>query len=161
MDINPLDIAIHIVNILVLFLILRTLLYKPVVKFMAARTERVRSELVSSAKERASASEMKAQYEQKLASADDRAHEQAIEIVQKANAEAAVIIDNANARAQEIICEAQDEARAQKEEAIKELQQEISGISIDIAEKILAREISEEDNRAIAESFFKKRVKHL
>ena len=44
MDIHPVDIVIHIVNIVVLFVVLRILLYKPVKKFMQAREDRLKAD---------------------------------------------------------------------------------------------------------------------
>lgn len=161
MDLNPLDIVIHVINIVVLFLILRTLLYKPVAKFMASRTERVKGELDAVAKKQQQADEMKAEYEAKLSSAESDAGEKAKEIIKKANSDAGAIIDSANAKADEITGEAREKADAQMNSVLSEMQGEISDISIDIAKEILRREVNEADNRAIADSFFKKRVKHL
>ena len=43
MELYPIDLAIHIVNLVVLFLILKTLLFQPVRKFMAAREAQIQS----------------------------------------------------------------------------------------------------------------------
>ena len=41
MELYPIDIAIHLVNIGVLYVLLRVLVWKPVVAFMAAREARI------------------------------------------------------------------------------------------------------------------------
>ena len=50
MEINILDIIIHLINIFVLFIILRFLVYKPVSKFMRDRTKRVSDEMENAEK---------------------------------------------------------------------------------------------------------------
>ncbi len=45
MNLNPSDIALHLVNIVVLYALLRLLIYKPVRKFMDARAAKVRAQL--------------------------------------------------------------------------------------------------------------------
>ena len=45
MELYPIDIAIHLVNIIVLYILLRLLLWKPVRKFMAAREARVQADM--------------------------------------------------------------------------------------------------------------------
>ena len=45
MELYPIDIAIHLVNILVLYILLRVLIWKPVHKFMLGREERVAAQM--------------------------------------------------------------------------------------------------------------------
>ena len=71
MDIHPVDIVIHIVNIVVLFVVLRILLYKPVKKFMQAREDRLKAEKQEVIDSRAETEELKKQYEEKLADAQN------------------------------------------------------------------------------------------
>ena len=59
MDIHPVDIVIHILNIIVLFFVLRILLYKPVKKFMQAREDRIKAEKQEIADSRAEIDELK------------------------------------------------------------------------------------------------------
>ena len=73
MDIHPVDIVIHIVNIVVLFVVLRILLYKPVKKFMQAREDRLKAEKQEVIDSRAETEELKKQYEEKLADAQNEA----------------------------------------------------------------------------------------
>ena len=42
MEIYPIDIAIHLVNIAILYIILRVLVWNPVSSFMKQRSDRVR-----------------------------------------------------------------------------------------------------------------------
>ena len=45
MDINFLDVLLHIANIVILYVLLRFILYKPIQKFMKARSERIQNQM--------------------------------------------------------------------------------------------------------------------
>ena len=45
MEIYPLDIVIHTINIVIFYLILRLLLFKPIRKFMSQREQRIQSQM--------------------------------------------------------------------------------------------------------------------
>ena len=45
MELYPIDIAIHVVNIIILYVILRALLWKPVKAFMADREARIKDQM--------------------------------------------------------------------------------------------------------------------
>ena len=65
----PIDIVLNLLNIVLLFLLVRTLVYKPVRRFMDARTERVNAAAAEAAEKAADADARKAQYDEKLAAA--------------------------------------------------------------------------------------------
>ena len=69
MELYPIDIAIHLLNIIVLYVLLRLLVWKPVRKFMAGREERIQSQLDAAAKAQADAQASQTEYKQKLAAA--------------------------------------------------------------------------------------------
>lgn len=78
--------AIMWVNVLILTVVLAFLLYKPVKKFMAARSERIKGEIEAARAEREEAMELKEQYELLLADIESerekvlrKAHKKAVE----------------------------------------------------------------------------------
>ena len=154
MDINPLDIVIHIINIVVLFVILRVLLYKPVSKFMQKRAERVQAELDAAKKDQQTAEELKQKYSASLQSAQAEASEQAAQIIQKANSEANEIVAAAQKEAERIVAEAGKKAEENRKKTLASAREDMKALSLAMAEKILAREVNEADNRKIIDAFF-------
>lgn len=154
MDINPLDIVIHIINIVVLFVILRVLLYKPVSKFMQKRAERVQAELDAAKKDQQTAEELKQKYNASLQSAQAEASEQAAQIIQKANSEANDIVAAAQKEAERIVAEAGKKAEENRKKTLASAREDMKALSLAMAEKILAREVNEADNRKIIDAFF-------
>lgn len=154
MDINPLDIVIHIINIVVLFVILRALLYKPVSKFMQKRAERVQAELDAAKKDQQTAEELKQKYSASLQSAQAEASEQAAQIIQKASSEANDIVAAAQKEAERIVAEAGKKAEENRKKTLASAREDMKALSLAMAEKILAREVNEADNRKIIDAFF-------
>ena len=66
MELYPIDIAIHLVNILVLYILLRVLIWKPVHKFMLGREERVAAQMEQAKALQAEAEKIKADYDARL-----------------------------------------------------------------------------------------------
>ena len=69
MEIYPLDLAIHVVNIIVLYVLLRLLLFKPVKKYMEKRQEKIDTQMTEAAAAKKDAEKIKAEYDDKLANA--------------------------------------------------------------------------------------------
>ena len=73
-----------IINLLVLYLLLKKFLFKPVCKMMDERSAKIQSDLDGAAQAKADAEKIKADYEAEIADA----HSQAVEITNKAKAQA-------------------------------------------------------------------------
>lgn len=155
MNLNPADIVLHLVNILVLYALLRLLLYRPVRKFMDARSSRVQAQLDEAAAINAKAKESQTEYARRLAAVEEEAHDKLIESNRAAGEAAAAIAASAKAEAQTILDKAQAEADQQRLDIQRQVRPQIAGMAVEIAEKLLSREVREEDNRAIIDSFFK------
>ena len=154
MNLNPSDIALHLVNIVVLYALLRLLIYKPVRKFMDARAAKVRAQLDEAENISAKAREDHAEYAKRLAAVDEEAHDKLIASNHAAGEAAEAIAAQARAEAQKILAKAQAEADQQRRDIQRQVRPQITGMAVEIAEKLLGREVSAEDNRAIIDSFF-------
>ncbi|MFZ5975989.1 MAG: F0F1 ATP synthase subunit B [Bacillota bacterium] len=155
---KPLDLLLHIVNVLILFFFLRWLLYKPVTKFLRERDERIEAARDEIRRGQDEVNSQIQHYNQLIESARD----ESARIVQQSNElareHAKEIVASAKAEADEIIARAEREAQYTRAHAKDVLRNEIADMAVDIASKIVKREISAEDNRAIIEDFFKKVV---
>ena len=128
---HPSDLLIHIINILVLFVLLRTILFKPVNKFLSERTARIENQLKDAETKQAEALEL------------------------KASQEASAIVKDARNQAEELIAEAHEKIAADKVQAVAEARTEVALLATEIAARILKREVSVADNKAVAEDFFR------
>jgi len=154
MELHPVDILINIANIVVLFFLLRLILWKPINKFLSARAERVKSELENAEKTRLEAEELKKEYSADLEGIEARARDVMRESRTKASEEADGILGDAREKARVMIIEARERISEEKERAIENAHREVAQIATDMASRILKREVAPEDSVSAVEDFF-------
>jgi F-type H+-transporting ATPase subunit b len=144
---------ITIANIAILVLILKKLLFKPVQKFMAERTRKVKEEIDGAAVTRHSAEELKARYEKLLAEAEKESEAIVKEAEERGKEEAKAILAAAEAEAAEIRRRAEERAEYELARARDELAGEVALIALAAASKVAGRSIGGADDLAEAEAF--------
>jgi len=158
MEFHLIDFIEHALNLLILFVLLRTFLYKPVSKFMAEREANFAREREQIDASRDEANALKAQYETSMKNARLDAEHIAEERRKAAEREAGDLRMKAKQDAQGILSDAMQQAVAEREGMMNELKSQTAELAVDIAGKILEREVSKEDHQRIIDSFFDKVV---
>lgn len=126
-----------IINLIVLFLLLRHFLINPVSNIMEQRRKLIADGLQNAQDTQDEANRLKAEYEEALSGAK----KESAEIVDKARIDARAeydrIVGGAGAKAGNIIENAKENVRIEREQTMKELQSQIAGLAIASAEKIV------------------------
>ena len=126
-----------IINLIVLFLLLRHFLINPVSNIMEQRRKLIADGLQNAQDSQDEAKRLKAEYEEALSGAK----KESAEIVDKARIDARAeydrIVGEAGAKAGNIIENAKENVRIEREQTMKELQSQIAGLAIASAEKIV------------------------
>ena len=124
-----------IINLIVLFLLLRHFLINPVSNMMEQRRKLIADGLQNAQDTQDEANRLKAEYEEALSGAK----KESAEIVDKARIDARAeydrIVGEAGAKAGNIIENAKENVRIEREQTMKELQSQIAGLAIASAEK--------------------------
>ena len=154
MDFHPVDVLINILNIAVLFILLRLILWKPVYRFLSARADRVCKELDDADKTRHEAEALKLEYAENLEGIEARARDAIRESRTKASAEAEEILSDARDKAREMIIDARGRIEEEKDRAIENARREVAQLAVDMASRILKREVLPEDSVSAVEDFF-------
>ena len=149
MEINFLEIILYIVNIIILFFFLRWLLYKPITRFLSNRTNEIQKQIDEAAQKYSDA-------EQLMENAQDLATELINKSKSVADEQARQIVAEAEESADEIRTRTEKHIESQKQQAVLEMRQEVTRMAIQIAEKVLQREVSYEDNKNVINEFFEK-----
>lgn len=149
------DMIINIGSIVVLFVIVKKLAYKPVKKFMDERTERVMAQKAEVETLMAEADEKSAKYNALLAECETAKAEAVKEGEKQAHKESEEIIACAKKTAEEIVSKANIKAQEKYNRAIEEANDYIVNLTIDASSHLLKREITDEDNKKIVEEFLK------
>ena len=150
------DLIINIINIIILFVIVRGLAYKPVKKFLDARKERVAKELSDAAAAKQNAEEEALKYKELTEKSKAEGTEIINEAERTAKQSAAEIIASAKQSAAEITEKARENAKREREAQVASIKDEIAELAFDISMQVLSREVTDEDNMRIADSFFEK-----
>ena len=112
----PIDLILNILNIVILFVIVRFLVYKPVKKFMDARTARVTAAAEDAGAKAKAAEELSEQLKAQLADAANDADRIRNEAAAAAKAQADNVLKEAGEQADRIVSEAKERAEAEREE---------------------------------------------
>lgn len=130
---------------ILLLVILTKLAWKPILSAIKSREQKIESALQEAEKARQEMQKLKADNEKLLQQARleyDNIIKEAREVKEKIISQAKA---DAQKEAQKILQSAQDSINAQKAAAIAELKQQVATLSIEIATKILKKELSNAD----------------
>lgn len=152
-DINPATIVFTLINTLIIFLLYRFLLHNKVMAMLDKRREAVNAEMDAAETARKEAEEAKAEYDQRLRESKDEADKIVAAAVKKASDREAEIIADANADAARMKQQAQESIEQEKRRALNEVKDQISEVVVLAASKVCEKEISQQDNADLIESF--------
>ena len=150
-DVNATLIA-QILNFLVLLLILAKFAYKPLLKAMDDRRNRIINDLDSAEQTRLDAEALKEQYAEQLAGA----RQEATEIVNKANQIAQnlhdELVEQARVEQEALMANAKERIEQEKQQALLDIRAEVIKLSTLIAEKIVNQKLnSDKDQKLVAD----------
>lgn len=153
LNIDIVQILLHVLNFVILAGGLSLLLYKPVRKFMDERRAEFDRQVQENRKAAAENEKLKKEYEDKIAASDDeiaRIHKAA----EKEAAEAAkTFLDSAKQKADEIICAAEAEAELRKGKILESAQTEIGELVLEATQKLLAAPNDPQHTQALYDEF--------
>ena len=153
LGVNPWTSLFILLNTLTIFFVAKKFLFVPVMKIIADRQKEIDDMYADAGSARQEAMALQSEYQQKLATAQEtserivreavaRGQSREEDILRKANAEAAAILEKANA-----------DIALEKKKAINDAKDEISGISMSIAEKVVERQLTAEDQTKLINDF--------
>ena len=155
MDLHPVDLLIHIINIVVLFILLRFILWKPINRALTSRAARICEELDSAAATRIEAQELKLEYARNIETVEAHGRDILRDNQLRADEEAQEILKNARAQAESLLSDAHEKIASEREQAVINARYEIAQLATDMAARILKREVSSDDNKNAIEDFFR------
>ena len=153
LGVNPWTALFVLLNTLTIFFVGKKFLFGPVMKMIRDRQDEIDGMYSDANKAKQDAEAMHSEYTAKLSdahSASDRILKEAVSRAQHREEE---IIRQANAEAQAILEKAAADAALEKKKAINDAKDEISGISLAIVEKVVERQLKEEDQQALIHQF--------
>lgn len=145
----------QICNLMIQLLIFKKFLLNPVKNVIAERKAKADSQIADATKLRTEAEAMKAEYEQNLQNARTEANQIVTSAQKTATARGEEIVGEARAQAAALKQKAEADIAQERKKAVNEVKDEIGGIAMEIASKVVEREISEKDHKDLIDEFIK------
>ena len=143
----------QICNLMIQLVIFKKFLLKPIKQVIADR--KAKAEIADAQKLRTEAEAMKAEYEQNLQNARTEANQIVATAQKTATARSEEIVGEARAQAAALKQKAEADIAQERKKAVNEVKDEIGGIAMEIASKVVEREISEKDHKDLIDEFIK------
>ncbi len=152
-SINIWQTLISLANLLIMFLLVKKFLYKPVKNMLEKRQETIDGKYSEAEEARNKALLDKKSYEEKLSGAKKEADSLIQSAVDIAHSREDEILSEAKQKADGIIRQAQQNAELETKKAEKAIKDEIVKVGTVIAEKMLGREVDVNDHKQMIDSF--------
>ena len=143
----------QICNLMIQLLIFKKFLLNPVKKVIADRKAKADSEIADAQKLRTEAEAMKAEYEQNLQNARAEAGQIVAAAQKTAAARGEELLGEARAQAAALKQKAEADIAQERKKAVNEVKDEIGGMAMEIASKVVEREIKEADHHDLIDEF--------
>lgn len=144
------------VNLVILYLFLKKLLFKPVKNMIDSRQKEIDDMYAEAESSRNDANVMKAEYEEKIAAANEESEEILKSAVRRAQLREEEILKEADIKAARVLERAEEEIALEKKQAINDVKDEVSSIAIGIAEAVIERDVKRDDHDALINDFIDK-----
>lgn len=145
------SILFYLGNFVILLTVVILLLYKPIKKMLAAKRKTISDALDENEKLKTESENEKAEYGRKLEELKVENAKTSAEIAKNAQARADAIVEDAQAQAKTIVEAAKKETLYQKEQLKNEYRDSVNRLAVEIAQKMLEREVSDKDNSELIE----------
>ncbi len=145
------SIVLHLFSLIVLTVGLYFLLFRPVKKMIKQRQEKVQKIEKENADLNEEVKQMKSSSAKVLSEAKKEAaaiHESAVKV---ANQKADEIVSEARERAKTLVEQTQREMDEERGKLRSEIEKQIADVSVAVAEKVIEKKLTPEDNRALIE----------
>ena len=142
-----------ICNLFIQIYLIKRFLFKPINNMLEKRKELADAQISEAETAKNEALAMKNEYEKDMADARNKASE-ILSVAQKtASDQSERMIQEAAAQAAALKAKAESDIAQEKRKAVNEAKNEIGGMAMEIAGKVIEREINEEDHKKLIDDF--------
>ena len=154
--VNPWTALFTFCNMIITFLLLKKFLFKPVKKMIDQRQKEIDDMYKEAEASRTEAAKLQADYEEHLSAARAERDEILRDAVSRARKRETEILSEAKSDAAAMLAKAESDIAQEKKKALNEVKNEISSLSVSIAETVVEREITQADHERLVMEFIGK-----
>ncbi|MFI3209965.1 MAG: F0F1 ATP synthase subunit B [Peptostreptococcaceae bacterium] len=142
-----------IANTIVIFLILKKLLFKPVMDIIESREKEIQMSLSEGERVKKEGYKLKGEYEEKISSAKDQGQEIIKQATIRAEKKEVEIIDNAKKEASSILNKANKDVLQERQKVMNEIKDDISDIALLAASKVIQKDLDKSKHQELINNF--------
>ena len=143
----------QICNLFIQVYLIKRFLFKPINEMLEKRRQMADAQIQDAVKAKNEADAIKAEYEQNMLEAKNKANDILISAQKTAAVQSEAMLKEAASQAAAIKVKAENDIAQEKRKAVNEIKGEIGGMAMEIAGKVIEREICEEDHRKLIDEF--------
>ncbi len=143
----------YLINFLLALVLLRMLVYKPVLAMFETRKKKIQEALENADKVKADAANQQKEFERKLDDAKREAQTAAASAQAAAEKERQRIIEEAREDAEKIRVAARGELDYERKQMVSELRQQVIDLSLLGAQRVIGGNLDEKKSRQLVENF--------
>ncbi|MCK4578370.1 MAG: F0F1 ATP synthase subunit B, partial [Candidatus Marinimicrobia bacterium] len=125
--------------------------WRPMLLALEGREARIREALVSAEKARIEAGQLTARYEEQLQVSRQEAQQVIADARMSAEKLRVELEESARKKAYNLLSKAQEQIAADREKALREIRINVVNLSLDVASKVIERNLTTDDNRKLAD----------
>lgn len=148
-------VIVQVLTFIVLLALLKKFAWGPLKDVMDKRERDINRDIDDAEQAKLNAQKLEEENKQKLKETQEEVQKILEDAKVQARQQQEQIIHEANVRANGMIETAQSEINRQKERAIADINNQVSELSVLIASKVLRKEISEQDQKALVDKYLK------
>lgn len=154
LGINPAFLLSQIVNFLILFAGLYFLLWKPILKMLDQRKERIQQGLEDAERAKEEKERAEAEFNKRLEEAAQERERIIARAREEAQGERKAIVAEAEQEAERVLVGAREEARSEGERILEELRGQVALLALAAANRLIGEALDEERQRRLVDEFF-------
>ncbi len=140
-------------NLIILYIVLSKVLFKPVTQFMENRTRSIKDAIDSADRQKVEAAELKKKYEEQLKAAREESDRLIEEARIKAEKQHNFIVGEAKQEAEALLEKAREEIVRERQQMLKDLRGQVAGIALAAASKVIEANMNTDANKAMVDRF--------
>lgn len=152
-SLNAYQFIMAAINLIILYIVLRKILFKPVTEFMEKRTKSIEDAIHDADSQRVEANLLKSLYDQKLRDAETEKRQILTAAETRGRDEEERIVAEAKKQADTLLAQAREDAEAEHQQMLREVRSEVASLALAAASRVMEANMDTESNRALVEQF--------
>lgn len=149
----PWTLIAQLCNLFLQMFLIKKFLFNPIREVLEKRKAMADAQILDATNAKEEALAMKAEYEQNMKEAREKASDLLATAQKSATLQSEEIIREANDQAIAIKAKAEKDIAQEKRKAVNEIKDEIGGMAMEIAGKVIERELSAKDHEKLIDEF--------